>query len=126
MVAFCHGYSSVGLSAGSSQPYAPARPNKASLANYADSVLLRKPLEVSGATTVEFIGLKRVATRLLPKSHGPRFRHRRDAVSGSLRQNDDASPSKQPECNLGECDQAMCASGASRAAKGIYVGALAS
>ena len=80
------------------------------------NVILRKSLEVSGATKVEFIGLKRVATRLLPKSHGPRFRHRRHAVRGSLRQNVDASPSKQPEGSLGECDQAMCASGASRGA----------
>ena len=81
---------------------------------------------MSGATAVEFIALKRVATRLLPKSHGPRFRHRRDAVSGSLRQNDDASPRKQPEGNLVEYYQAMRAAGVSRAAKGLYVGALAS
>ena len=64
--------------------------------------------------------------RLLPKSHGSRFRHRRDAVRGSLRQNDDSSPSKRPEGNLREGDKAMCASGAYRAAKGLYVGALAS
>ena len=131
MVAFCHSHSSVGLSAGSSQPWIvppiplpgqkwPAWPTRSL------DALLRKSLEASEATAVEFIGLKRVAKRLLPKSHGPRFRHRRDAVRGSLRQNDDASPSKQPEGNLGECDQAMCASGASRAAKGLYVGALAS
>ena len=57
------------------------------------NVLLRKPLEVSEATIVEFIGLKRVATRLLPKFHGPRFRHRRRNRTSSA---DERAESKLP------------------------------
>lgn len=80
MFAFCHGHASVGHSAGPSQPWIvapiplPGQKRPAWPISSLD-VLLIKSLEVSGATAVEFIVIKRVATRLLTQRHGAGCAH---------------------------------------------------